>query len=115
MGWLFFGYASAVVVAIVAFTVCGHYTRRVRSEGRLAPSSGLLTIVPPAAGVVTHTFVHEGDAVTAGQPLLEVTAEQGSAEYGGYHEVTASQLKIKREKLQDDLREENRLSLDPCG
>lgn len=109
-GWLFFGFGLFCVVAIVALLIGGHYTRHEQVDGSLVPSDGLLTVMPAAPGVVTRVWVHEGDNVRQGQPLLEISGEQDSATLGSTHAAIATQLQVKRDRLQADLAEHARLS-----
>jgi membrane fusion protein len=66
--------------------------------------------MPVSSGVVEHLLVQEGDRVRAGQPLVEISGEQDSASLGETQTAIATQLQIKRERLQADLLEQKRLS-----
>lgn len=109
-GWFFFGFGLIVVVALIALLVFGHYTRHEQVDGTLVPSRGLLTLVPVSPGIVERVLVQEGDAVRAGQPLIEVSVEQNSVAFGDTQAAIATQLHLKRDRLQADLVEQQRLT-----
>lgn len=110
LGWAFFSIGLLAITAIYGLLLCGHYTRHEQVAGTLVPSSGLLTLTPVAAGIVTRMYVHEGDAVHAGQPLLEISGELASASLGDTDAAIATQLQIKRTRLQSDLVDQRHLA-----
>lgn len=110
LGWAFFGIGLMAVAVILALLLGGHYTRHEQVAGTLVPSSGLLTLTPIASGIVTSVQVREGDVVHAGQPLVEISGEQVSASLGDTDAAVAAQLQIKRNNLQDDLGNQQRLA-----
>src|SRR5581483_10730013 len=69
----------AFLAALVLFAVTGSYTRRVHATGVMMPSTGLITITTPAAGVVSGTAVSEGQKVKAGQLLFVIDRDANSA------------------------------------
>lgn len=109
-GWIFFGFGLLSVVAIFGLLIGGHYTKREQVNGALVPSAGLLTITPLTSGTLTRVLVREGDKVYRGQPLLEISGEQDSAEFGGMHATIAAQLQIKNDRLLEDLNEQRHLA-----
>lgn len=109
-GWAFFGIGLLAIATILVLLVGGHYTRHEQVDGTLVPSSGLLTLTPTASGIVTQLLVREGDKVSAGQPLLEISGEQDSATLGDTHAAIAAQLQFKRERLQADLDQQRNLA-----
>ncbi len=110
LGWACCGLGLSVLAALLGLLAGGHYTRHARADGVLVPTAGLLPLAPTGAGVVTRLLVREGDPVRAGQPLLEISAEQDSAALGATHAAIATQLGFKRERLQADLAEQARLA-----
>lgn len=93
----------AMATAIVVFLIFGHYTRRDRVSGQLVPSTGLLGVNTVAAGTITRVFVHEGDTVLQGAPLLEVSSDRDSAKLGSMRADIIAQLLHHRAELQGDL------------
>lgn len=101
--WVWTALGVALAAAIVAFLVFGHYTRRDRVSGRLVPSAGLLGVTAVHAGTVSRVFIHAGDSVQQGDPLLEISGERNSATLGGMHADISRQLRHQRQRLQEDL------------
>jgi membrane fusion protein len=101
--WLLTSLSLAVAAAILLFLFLGHYTRRETVAGQLVPSAGLLGVVAPGAGTITHLLVCDGQAVKAGDVLLIISGEQDSAKLGDTHALVGQQLAAQRERLQEDL------------
>ncbi|ULU25287.1 HlyD family secretion protein [Dyella terrae] len=110
LGWFFLALGMLTVLMILIIMTEAHYTRHQQVEGSLVPAEGLLTLAPTAPGIVTRVLVREGDAVSAGQPLLEISGEQVSASLGDTHAAITADLDIKRERLSADLREQKNLA-----
>lgn len=108
--WLLTGLALALATAILLFLTLGHYTRREAVTGQLIPTSGLLNLTAISAGTITHVWVHDGQSVHAGDPLIEISGEQDSATLGDTHALMAQQLDTQRNKLQADLHTQQLLS-----
>ena len=101
--WWLSALALVAAGSIVAFLCLGHYTRRETVSGQLVPSAGLLNVVAPGAGTVTRLLAHDGQAVKAGDVLLDISSEQNSASLGDTHALVGQQLATQRARLQDDL------------
>lgn len=111
LGWAFFGIGLLTVSVTLALLLGGHYTRHEEVSGTLVPSSGLLTLMPVATGIVTRVQVHEGDQVHAGQPLVEISGDQSSAALGDTDATITAQLEIKRSRLKADLTDQQQLAV----
>jgi len=57
----------------------GEYSRRERVDGFLALDVGAARILAPEAGTVAELLAKEGDEVDAGQPLIRLSFERGTA------------------------------------
>ena len=77
--WIFTAVALAFALGLVAFSVWGEYSRRERVDGFLALDSGAARLLAPEAGVVAEILAKEGDDVQAGQPLIRLSFERGTA------------------------------------
>lgn len=95
--------ALALAIAVIAFLIVGHYTRRETVVGQLQPSAGVLTLAAQITGTVTHAFVHEGEQVDAGQPLLEVSSNLVSASMGDTHAMVSTQLRAQEAQIRASL------------
>ncbi|MFM2045582.1 MAG: hypothetical protein RLY86_4158 [Pseudomonadota bacterium] len=75
------GYAmmTAVLTGItltgLAFLVFGTYDRSETVPGYIAPSGGLSQVYAARGGTVTRVLVAQGDRVSQGQPLVEISLE----------------------------------------
>ncbi|HEY2345119.1 MAG TPA: HlyD family efflux transporter periplasmic adaptor subunit [Xanthomonadaceae bacterium] len=101
--WLVTSLAVAISVGVLSFLFFGHYTRRERVDGELIPVSGLFNVVAPFNGTIAGVRVRDGQAVKAGDVLLEVTAENYSATLGDTHAFVLEQLRARKAQLSDDL------------
>ncbi|HQR22296.1 MAG TPA: HlyD family efflux transporter periplasmic adaptor subunit [Burkholderiaceae bacterium] len=71
--------ALAFAVALVGFSIWGEYARRERVDGFLALDAGAARILAPEVGTVVELLANEGDEVEAGQPLIRLSFERGTA------------------------------------
>lgn len=110
LAWVFVGVGVLAVTVIIGLLLGGHYTRSEQVSGSLVPSRGLLGLAPSSPGIVTRVLVDEGDVVRAGQPIVEISGEQTSSSFGDTDAAVATQLQIKRARLQADLGDQERLA-----
>ena len=89
--------AAAALVGLLWF---GSYTRTARIGGWLVPQDGLVQVFAPQAGVVTAVNVHEGNAVSVGDPLFVLSAEVQSSTRGATQLEIARLLGNRRSSLQ---------------
>ena len=75
----------------MVFSIWGEYARRERVDGFLALDVGAARILASEAGIVAELLAREGDEVEAGQPLIRLSFERGTASG-----VTSSEL-VQRE------------------
>lgn len=62
-----------LVISIVIFLTVVDFSRKEMAVGSLISTTGTLKIVAGKSGVVTKVFVKDGEIVTAGQPIIEVS------------------------------------------
>jgi membrane fusion protein len=67
---------AAVTVALALLLVFGEYTSKVRVTGQLTYAGGAVKVVAPQFGRITARHVKEGQTVTAGQALFDLSAER---------------------------------------
>ncbi|MDO8278385.1 MAG: HlyD family efflux transporter periplasmic adaptor subunit [Burkholderiaceae bacterium] len=70
---------ALAALAIIAFLVLGSYTRRATVNGRLLPSSGVIRIYTPQAGVIHEKRVIEGQVVAKGEVLYVLSSDRVGA------------------------------------
>jgi membrane fusion protein len=63
---------TAVVFAALLFATLATYARRANVTGWLVPDQGFIRATTPAAGLIAHLLVSEGDEVEEGQRLAEI-------------------------------------------
>ena len=106
--WIFTVLAVAFAVALVVFSIWGEYARRERVDGFLALDVGAARILASEAGTVAELLAREGDEVEAGQPLIRLSFERGTASgvTSGelvQHEISERRLVLEREQQQTKL------------
>lgn len=95
--------ALAIAAAMLSFIVLGSVTKAARVAGITVPIAGQMALAAPDAGVLTHSHVREGDLVTEGQTLFEIsTARHGS--HGTVTELVGQQLAIRQGALDSERR-----------
>lgn len=67
---------AVVTVALALLLMFGEYTSKVRVTGQLTYAGGAVKVVAPQFGRITARHVKEGQTVTAGQALFDVSAER---------------------------------------
>lgn len=95
--------AAALAAAIVLFMVLGHYTRREAVSGRLVPSAGLLGVHSSTVGTVARVYVHQGESVHRGEPLVEISGEHDSAALGSTQALIGAQLRAQAKRFRAQL------------
>lgn len=97
---------AALAAAIVLFMVFGHHTRHQIVSGQLVPSAGLLGVHSPTPGTIARVYVHEGESVHRGDPLVEISGERDSAAFGATQALIGAQLRAEAKRLQEQLVEQ---------
>lgn len=71
---------GAFVVLGATYLMTGTYARKETVQGYVAPTGGLAQLYATKGGIVTRVLVHEGDVVTQGQPMVELSLEMTGAD-----------------------------------
>ena len=99
LSWQVIGYLLLVVLIIVAiFLFEGSYSRVETVSGSIALDTGVATIVPSRPGVVADVEVVEGQAVSSGQRLVLIRAEERMM--GGGTEPDRISASLERQDVQ---------------
>ena len=101
--WIYLSLALGLAAAVLGFLVFGHYTRRSHVTGQLVPTAGLLGVRSTMTGTVTRVYVHEGQHVRRGQPLLDLTGDTDSTTMGDVHARISASLRAQQTELASDL------------
>lgn len=107
--WVWTVLAAALATTLVAFLVLGHYTRRESVPGQLVPTSGLINLAAPTAGRVSRVWVHDGDLVRKGDPLVAISSDQDSVALGDTQALVGTQLSLQKSHLEQDLQTQQAL------
>lgn len=67
--------ASAILCfSLLGFLALASTSRRVKIDGAILPSGGMIELAAPVAGIVSDVYAVEGDEVRAGEALVRVTS-----------------------------------------
>ncbi|GAB2569635.1 HlyD family efflux transporter periplasmic adaptor subunit [Dyella jejuensis] len=109
-GWFYACLGLTAIAALTALLFFAQFQRRQKASGFLVPNTGLINIVPSSPGIVTKVLVSQGDEVTSGQPLVEISGASISAEQGDTQERINEQLQIRKSRLEEDSKKQAELS-----
>ncbi|WP_395404666.1 HlyD family secretion protein [Pseudoduganella sp. UC29_106] len=82
--------SALLALALTAYLMTGHYTRRVTVSGRIVPADGAIKVVAPQFGRVVARSVREGDQVEEGQVLYELSSERSTKDGAIERRVSAA-------------------------
>lgn len=71
---------SLLTLTTVTYLATGSYAKTETVQGYIAPSGGLAQVYASRGGTVVRVLVREGDLVTQGQPLVELSLETAGAD-----------------------------------
>lgn len=91
--------AATLMIAIILFMAFGQYTSRETVAGQLVPEAGVLTLTSHLAGRITRARIREGEHVTAGQTLVDISGDIVSASMGNTHAEISAQLRLQKTQL----------------
>lgn len=74
---LYTGIALAILLVIIAILIFGSYATSARVRGVVAYDAGIARVYPSTTAEIREIHVHDGDYVTAGQPLVTLSLAQG--------------------------------------
>ncbi|MCA1798303.1 MAG: HlyD family secretion protein [Xanthomonadaceae bacterium] len=83
--------ALLLALGVIAIACAGSYARKERLHGALVPDAGLVAVVAPTSGVISHMAVADGDTVLRGAPLFTIVAP---ADSGSGIDARAAQLDL---------------------
>ena len=102
----------AIVLAIIAFSLFFGFTRKETVSGLVVPDHGLIRLAAPQSGIITASYVSEGQQVRPGEALFVVSSErtsaQGATEAAINDTLTARIGHLQRELEQNTLQSTNK-------
>ncbi len=90
---------ALAVVGLLVLLLFGSYTRTARVGGLLVSAPGLVRVFAPQQGVLVRLYVGEGDKVTRGTPLLELSTELQTQAQGDTRVAVVRRLQSRRDSL----------------
>ena len=72
--------SGCFVIAGLILLLTGSYTRKETVHGYIFPSGGIAQLYASKGGTVARVMAREGDTVSQGQPLVELSLETGSVD-----------------------------------
>lgn len=94
--------ALCIALVIIAFAICGSYTKRSTVQGQLIPQSGLIQVYTTQSGTVLKKNVYEGQSVKKGDILFTIsTASYG--EQGSIADALAKQTQLKEQSIRNEI------------
>ena len=70
--WLYSGTALVLATLVLTFLIFGSYAQTELASGIIGPKGGPKKVNVEKEGEVTSVYVHEGDRVSAGDPLFQI-------------------------------------------
>lgn len=95
--------AVGVAAALIAFACLTEVTRKASVHGLLVPQGGVINVSAHHAGVIARVLVQEGDEVTIGQPLVQLTTLRVTTA-GDVASLTAQAMAARRSALESERR-----------
>lgn len=95
---------------LIGLLLWGNYARKETVNGYLVPDEGLAKVYAKSTGVVSHTFVQEGQFVESGSQLLTVSTGRATENTSDIDAVIISELSKSQSSIETKIEEEQRLS-----
>lgn len=87
---------------LLAFLFRFEYSSKIQIQGIVAPTKGVVRVVPTMGGTVATCLVLEGQEVKAGDVLFVLRNESTSATRGETQKIVSSLLGMRRDSLAED-------------
>lgn len=91
-----------LVAALLAFAATQGFSRKEIVPGVLLPSTGVLRLVAPQAGVVVGAGPEQGQLVRAGEAVVTLSSELASTS-GNTQALVAQTLETRQQRLKEEL------------
>jgi membrane fusion protein len=97
----------ALLIMLGAFLFFARYSKKIAIPGRLVPVQGISSLYAPTSGVVVKWMVKEGEPVSAGQALVEISPEtfiaSDSVDARSINQQLTEQIDIRKRMLVEKL------------
>ncbi|WP_438423799.1 HlyD family secretion protein [Aquimarina macrocephali] len=112
--WIFTGAITLIVIIVGFFLAFGTFARREMVTGYLVPDKGLVRVYAPFNGIIDQKHSTDGQEVSKGQNLLEVTTERGTKDSVSINQQLITRLEEQKINLEQRIVDET-LVLDSEG
>lgn len=96
-------FIAAAVALIITFLFVGQYARKETAAGYLTPSAGTAKIFASQQGTIKAVYVHEGDEIRKGQPLLVVDTSHIAANGQDVNDNMLATLEAEQTSLKNQI------------
>lgn len=104
--WLIVTVSGLLAVSLIAYLAFGNITRKAHVAGITVPVAGNLTIAVPSTAILKASLAKEGQKVSKGQILFELSTERMS-DKGELTTLVGAQLAIRQQTLESERRTRN--------
>lgn len=91
--------AAGCAACLLAFLLCGTYTKRTTVSGQLVPDGGLVKVFSAQKGIILKKLVFEGKSVNKGDVLYILSSERYDRDNGSVEGSISDQVKSRRGSL----------------
>ncbi|GAA4272263.1 HlyD family efflux transporter periplasmic adaptor subunit [Aquimarina gracilis] len=107
--WIFTVSIMLVVAMVGALLLFGKFARRETVAGYLVPDKGLVRVYAPFNGIIDQKYITDGQKVTKGQNLLEVTTERGTKDSLSINQQLITRLEEQKANLEQRIIDETQV------
>ncbi len=107
--WIFTVSIMLVVAMVGALLLFGKFARRETVAGYLVPDKGLVRVYAPFNGIIDQKHITDGQKVTKGQNLLEVTTERGTKDSLSINQQLITRLEEQKARLKQRITDETQV------
>lgn len=100
--------AAAIAVSLGLLFTYGTYTRRMTVDGVVVPDTGVVKILARQSGVISKRSVHEGQHVSKGMPLFDISTDLQTVN-GNTAVALIGQAQDRRRSLEDEVKKRKEL------
>ncbi|WP_158447842.1 HlyD family secretion protein [Aquimarina longa] len=112
--WIFIIAITMIVLIVGAFLAFGTFARKEMVTGYLIPDKGVVRVYAPFNGIIEQKHNTDGQKVSKGQNLLEITTERGTKDSISVNQQLINRLEDQIISLQQRIKDET-LVLDSEG
>lgn len=101
--WIIVAATSIISCAALCFLLFGEVTKKTRVVGVTVAASGSVTIITPVTGILGEHYVRNGQHVSKGDKLFEISTTQNGRD-GELSAIVGNQLLVRQQALDSEYR-----------